>query len=436
MATLRKGSTGQDVRELQTALNGKGYTLSVDGIYGDKTAAAVRDYQKKNGLSMVDGIAGNETWGSLRAATQSSTPAQTTNNQQYGYDASGNKAYQDALKRLQEMEGTKPSYDATYDKQLSDLYEKIMNREKFSYDAANDPLYQQYREMYTREGKAAMQDTMGQAAALTGGYGSTYAQSVGQQQYDAYLQKLNEVVPELYSQARQAYNDEGDRMMQQYQMVGDLRSDEYSKYRDALSDWWQGLNYQTDRADSAYNQGFNEWSSEYQNRYQAERDRISDEQWQKQFDEAKRQYEQSYALQKQSAAAARSSSSSRSSASGGRSSSGSSASSGYDTHGYSTEQIKALQRAAGLTDDGIWGANTQKAYDDGYRWNSYSGSTTKSGDMNPSNFTAYMRAISAQLSGGKTDAAKGTAQTIANSLSDAQYNTMKKVFAQYGIQIG
>ena len=108
MATLRKGSTGQDVRELQTALNGKGYTLSVDGIYGDKTAAAVRDYQQKNGLSMVDGIAGNETWGSLRAATQSSTPAQTTNNQQYGYDASGNKAYQDALKRLQEMEGRSP----------------------------------------------------------------------------------------------------------------------------------------------------------------------------------------------------------------------------------------------------------------------------------------------------------------------------------------
>ena len=43
MATLRKGSTGQDVRELQTALNGKGYTLSVDGIYGDKTAAAAEE---------------------------------------------------------------------------------------------------------------------------------------------------------------------------------------------------------------------------------------------------------------------------------------------------------------------------------------------------------------------------------------------------------
>lgn len=50
----------------------------------------------------------------------------------------------------------------------------------------------------------------------------------GQQQYDAYLQKLNEVVPELYAQARQAYNDEGDRMLQQYQLTGDLRDDEYA----------------------------------------------------------------------------------------------------------------------------------------------------------------------------------------------------------------
>ena len=46
-----------------------------------------------------------------------------------------------------------------------------------------------------QQGKQAMQDTMGQAAALTGGYGSTYGQAVGQQQYDAYLQNLNDEVP-------------------------------------------------------------------------------------------------------------------------------------------------------------------------------------------------------------------------------------------------
>ena len=39
----------------------------------------------------------------------------------------------------------------------------------------------------------------------------------------------------------------------------------------------------------------------------------------------------------------------------------------YDSHGYSADQIKALQRAAGITADGIWGAQTQAAYEAGYR---------------------------------------------------------------------
>lgn len=58
--------------------------------------------------------------------------------------------------------------------------------------------------------------------------------------------------------------------------------------------------------------------------------------------------------------------------SGNSGSSGASGTSGgggrtYDTHGYSTEQIKQLQRAAGLTPDGIWGPKTEAAYKQGYR---------------------------------------------------------------------
>lgn len=50
-----------------------------------------------------------------------------------------------------------------------------------------------------------MQDTMGQAAALTGGYGNSYAQGVGQQAYQGYLQQLNDNVPQLQAQALQTY---------------------------------------------------------------------------------------------------------------------------------------------------------------------------------------------------------------------------------------
>lgn len=192
-----------------------------------------------------------------RAAVQSSQP--TSGGQQVGYDPSGNQAYQEALRRMQETEGTRPEYQDSYSRQLQDLYEKIMGREKFRYDAANDPVYQQYRQMYVQQGRQAMMDTMGQAAGLTGGYGSTYSQAAGQQQYDAYLQQLNQVVPELYAQARQAYNDEGDRLLQQYQMTGDLRDDEYSRYQDQLSDWWKNLSFQADRADTEYSRGAENW---------------------------------------------------------------------------------------------------------------------------------------------------------------------------------
>lgn len=194
-----------------------------------------------------------------RAAVQSGTPSTQSSGQQVGYDPGGNQAYQEALRRMQETEQTRPEYQDSYSQRLKDLYDKIMGREKFQYDAANDPLYQQYRQMYVQQGRQAMADTMGQAAGLTGGYGSTYSQAAGQQQYDAYLQKLNEVVPELYAQARQAYNDEGDRMLQQYQLTGDLRDDEYSRYQDRLSNWWKDLSYQADRADTEYSRGAENW---------------------------------------------------------------------------------------------------------------------------------------------------------------------------------
>ena len=71
------GSQGSAVRQLQNELNKRGYSLDQDGIFGKKTRAAVRDYQKKNGLKL-DGIAGKETWGSLLAGQTSYAPASTS----------------------------------------------------------------------------------------------------------------------------------------------------------------------------------------------------------------------------------------------------------------------------------------------------------------------------------------------------------------------
>ncbi|KXK63989.1 hypothetical protein AWW66_00690 [Micromonospora rosaria] len=73
---LRRGSTGSDVRELQTLAGRLGAKLAVDGDFGSRTEAWVRDFQKAQRLT-VDGIVGPRTLAALRAAT-APTPAPAT----------------------------------------------------------------------------------------------------------------------------------------------------------------------------------------------------------------------------------------------------------------------------------------------------------------------------------------------------------------------
>ena len=68
MEVLKKGSAGEQVETLQRILKSYGYDLGstcpFDGDFGSKTDAAVRSYQKKNGLTS-DGIVGEKTWKKL-----------------------------------------------------------------------------------------------------------------------------------------------------------------------------------------------------------------------------------------------------------------------------------------------------------------------------------------------------------------------------------
>ncbi len=61
---LKIGSSGSSVRTLQQGLANKGYSLSVDGVFGPMTQSAVMSFQRSQGIS-VDGIVGSVTWGRL-----------------------------------------------------------------------------------------------------------------------------------------------------------------------------------------------------------------------------------------------------------------------------------------------------------------------------------------------------------------------------------
>lgn len=170
---------------------------------------------------------------------------------------------QQAQAYLNQVQSRRPGeYQSQWDGELTELYNRIANRKPFSYDLGTDPVYQQYREQYQRQGRLAMQDTMGQAAALTGGYGSTYGEQVGQQAYNAYLQNLNDIVPDLYNAAYNRYRDEGTDLYNQYGLLSDRENQAYNRYRDTVNDYYSDLSDARSAYDSAYSRDYNQWSDQ------------------------------------------------------------------------------------------------------------------------------------------------------------------------------
>ena len=188
----------------------------------------------------------------------------------------------DALNRANELKAN-PIAEWTggkYGQALEDQYNAYKNREAFSYDLNGDALYQQYKDKYINQGRLAMQDTIGQASAMTGGYGNSYAATAGNQAYQASLQNLNDIVPQLYQMAYDRYTQEGQEMKDAYSMLNSLYQNEYGEHRDSVSDYNTALDRAINEHYQAENLGFNQWSTKAtlnQNAYNAALDFATNE---------------------------------------------------------------------------------------------------------------------------------------------------------------
>lgn len=91
-----------------------------------------------------------------------------------------------------------------------------MAESPFSYDVYGSALYNQYKDQFTKQAELASEDAMGRAAALTGGYGNSYAQSVATQAYNNQMNGLNDIAMQLY---QMAYNQHQDARAANLQMA-------------------------------------------------------------------------------------------------------------------------------------------------------------------------------------------------------------------------
>ena len=204
-------------------------------------------------------------------------------------------AVKQAADQLAQHEQNKPGeYESAYGDRIQGMIDNILNRDKFSYDFTADPTYQQYADKYQQQGKMAMKDAMGEAAALTGGYGNSYAQTVGQQTYQNHLQNLNDMIPGLRDAAYQMYQDEGDAMRGNLGMLQAQDNMEYGRYRDSVADYQSELSYfygkYTDMSDAEYRRYQNDaaaWEADRAFWYAKEQDAQAQANWEAEFELAK-----------------------------------------------------------------------------------------------------------------------------------------------------
>lgn len=171
------------------------------------------------------------------------------------YDSSYLDRLQQSQAALDNHLSTKPGeYQSKYQGQIEETMKNIASRKPFAYNVNEDALYQQYKDRYTQMGKQAMRDTMGQAAALTGGYGNTYAQNVGQQAYGQYMQGLTDKIPELYQLALDKYDRDAAAEKEKYSLYKDADSTDYSRWADQVNQWNTDRSYLSGRADTELSQ--------------------------------------------------------------------------------------------------------------------------------------------------------------------------------------
>lgn len=157
------------------------------------------------------------------------------------------------------------------------LLDRINKYPDFTYDPKTDPLYQQYADAYTRKGRLAMEDTLGQVAARTGGLASSYAEQTAQQTYDQYMAQLADKVPELRQLAYSMYMDDYNRELGLYDRGYKRYTDDYNRYMDQTR------------------LGYDIYNNDRNFAYNAYRDQVGDDQWQQQFDWAKYTNDRDYA---------------------------------------------------------------------------------------------------------------------------------------------
>ena len=223
---MKIGASGDDVKTLKQLLRGAGYSLTDDDLFDEDTYQAVSDYQNANGIT-PNGEIGASTWAKLAGSIVNAIPKDL-----------------DTKGKVKFLEENKPKdYASEYTKRIDDMINQVLSREDFTYDPGSDPMYQKLKDESTYLGKRAMNDAMGAASALSGGYANSFAQTAGEHAYQDYMAQLTSGMDEMYQLALSAYDAETGRMESELKALTDAESKAYERYVNDIEEYNKTLEY-------------------------------------------------------------------------------------------------------------------------------------------------------------------------------------------------
>ena len=157
-------------------------------------------------------------------------------------------SYQEYLAQYSAPAASVEPWNGSEYQKLRDEYLKRAADMEWNYNPDEDPVWQAYQKQYRREGQRATEDTLGRAAAMTGGMPSSYAVTAAGQAGNYYASQLSDKLPQLYQDAYNRYLQEYQRQLGLSDAYAGFDQTEYSRYLDALKQ----ANYENETAYDRY----------------------------------------------------------------------------------------------------------------------------------------------------------------------------------------
>ena len=253
------------------------YTPASNGVSSGGSSGGSKSSNIDYGTIGTQQVMDNADWRDVEMTLNSrvNKALSTPGLEKYAYD----DKYWLMYNYVQDQKNPKPTYEeierpaayqGKYDPEIDALLQQILNFDDFSYNVADDPLYQQYKAMYQREGDRAMRDTMAEAAAGAGGMNS-YAITAASQANNYYNSLLNDKIPELYRLAKEMYLNDKESKVQDLGILQNMDATQYNRYRDTMNDFYADRNF----AYGMYRDDMGQYNTDRNFNYNSTWDRIN-----------------------------------------------------------------------------------------------------------------------------------------------------------------